>query len=146
MLPKIELNWLAIGLVVVSNFVIGMIWYGPLFVKPWAKELGLDMSKKPETKVMVRAFALMIVGSLLTAFVLAHDVQVWQPERWNAGANQPPYVYGFFAGFFVWVGFQVPLLFNSMGWEGKSFKLFAINAGHQFVALQAAAMILAYVK
>lgn len=43
-----------------------------------------------------------------------------------------------------YIGFIVPMLLNSVAFEGKSWTVFAINAAYQFVSLQIIGMILAY--
>ena len=85
-----------------------------------------------------------MVGTLLTAFVMAHEVQVWRPSSWNAGLDASPAVYGFFAAFFVWLGFIVPVLLNGVAYERKSWKVFAIHAAYQLLSLLAMSMILSF--
>ena len=36
------LNWLAILAAALSAFVLGGIWYGPLFKHAWCREAGVD--------------------------------------------------------------------------------------------------------
>ena len=36
----------AVLIAVVANFILGFLWYTPLFGKAWAKEMGFDMSGK----------------------------------------------------------------------------------------------------
>ena len=145
MQPNIEISIVPIILVVITNTILGMLWYSPLmFGKQWAKELNMDLSQKVPATVMIRGIVLSALGSILMTFVMQHDVQVWQPSSWNLTGDKPMYVYGFFAGLFCWLGFQVSLLLNALAWEGISFKFFAINASHQFVSLQIAGMIVAY--
>ncbi len=143
MQPNIHVNWLAIAASVVASFALGSIWYGPLFSKIWANAMGFG-DKKPTGAEIARASILNLVGTLLMAYVLAHDVAVWRPSTWNAGADSAPHVYGFFAGFFVWIGFIVPVLLNGPAFEGKSWKVFGIAVGYQFLSLQAMGMILAH--
>ena len=78
------------------------------------------------------------------SYVLAHEVVVWRPSTWNAGADAAPAVYGFFAAFFVWLGFIVPILLNGVAFERKSWKVFGIGAGYQALSLVAMAMILSF--
>jgi hypothetical protein len=143
MQPDIHLNWLAVLAAVIANMALGFLWYGPLLGKVWAKEMKIPPDCKPEAGVMPRAMVLMITGSLLTAYVLAHGVQVWRPSTWHAGADVSNAMYGFFVGFFVWIGYYVPVLFSGAAWESKSRKLFSINAGYYFVSLQIMGAILA---
>ena len=147
MQPVIHINHLAVGLAVLVNFFFGWLWYSPvLFAKAWAKEMGMSMDKKPETKVMVRGMILMVIGTFLTVHVLAHNAAVWHPSTWNAPGltDYSPLFYGFSSGFFTWLGFYVPQYLGAIAWENKSWKLFGINAAHGFLSLQISGMILAF--
>jgi len=144
MQPQIHLNWLAIVVSVVVAFLVGGLWYGPLFGKVWQKEMGVPLDAKPTGSEMGKSLSLNVIGTFLIAFVLAHDVLGWRPSAWNAGADAPPAVYGFFAAFFAWLGFMVPVLLNGVAFERKSWRLFFINAAHQFVSLQIIGMILTF--
>lgn len=59
-------NWLAIIAAAVSMFVIGGIWYGPLFAKPWQKAAGLSDEQLANAN-MPLIFGLAFVLSLLMA-------------------------------------------------------------------------------
>ena len=99
---------------------------------------------KPDPKVMLRGMGLTLLGTLLTAYVLAHSAEVWRPSVWGVGTDSPSYVYGFFSGFFTWIGFFVPMLLGAVAWEGRSWSLYGLNASYHFVNLQIIAMILAH--
>ena len=142
--PNIVLNWPAILSAVVAAFVLGGIWYGPLFGKMWAGLMGFKMDQKPEPKVLRKAMIIQFVGTFLAAYVLAHSGAVWRGSVWGVGSDGPDAMYGFFAGFFTWLGFYVPLQLNKVAWEMKPWKLFFINSGHDFVSLQIMAQILAH--
>ena len=144
MQPDIHLNYWAILVAVAATMVLGFLWYGPIFGKAWMKEMGIPADQKPDPKVMRRGVILMVIGSFLTAFVLAHTGEVWRPSVWKAGADGSAAFYGFFNGFWIWIGFYVPLLLGAVAWENKSWKLFGINAAYYFVMLQLVAMILAF--
>lgn len=144
MQPDIHLNYWAILVAMIASVALGFLWYGPIFGKAWMKEMGISPDRKPDPKLMRRGLILMVIGSFLTAYVLAHGVEVWRPSVWKAGADAPAAVYGFFGGFFTWIGFYVPLLLSGVAWENKSWKLYSINAAYYFVMLQAVGMILAF--
>lgn len=144
MQPDIHLNPLAIPAAAVAAWILGALWYGPLFGKAWASGMGYPPGFKPTPAEMGKGIALQFVGLLLMAFVMAHDVQVWRPSVWKAGPDQSPAVYGFFAGLFLWLGFVVPMLLNSVAFERKTWKVFGINAGYQFASLQCLGMILSF--
>ena len=144
MQPDIHLNYWAILAAVVASMVLGFLWYGPILGKAWMKEMGVPADSKPDPKLMRRGLILMVIGCFFTAFVLAHTGEVWRPSVWKAGTDQPAALYGFFNGFWTWIGFYVPLLLSGVAWEKKSWKLFWINASHYFVMLQVVGMILAF--
>ncbi len=142
--PEIHINYLAVAAAVAANFGLGFLWYGPLFGKAWAKQMNFPPDFKPTPAQMMKSMGLMILGSFLTAFVLAHSVEVWRPSTWKAGPDEAAWTYGFFSAFFTWIGFFVPLLLSGVAWESKSWKLFGINAAYHFVGLQVAGAILTY--
>lgn len=138
------MNYLAVAAAVVASFLFGWLWYGPLFGKKWASLMNMPADRKPEPGVMLRGMALMILGTFLTAWVLVYIVEVSRPSVWGAAADAASYMYGFFAGFFTWLGFYVPMLLGTVAWEGRSWSLFGLNAAYHFANLQLIAMILAY--
>ena len=134
-------NMTGILVAVVVSFFFGWLWYGPLFGKSWAKELGMSLDQKPPASVMVKGMILMLIGCFLTAWVLASDGMAW---RLVAGMQDASVVkFGFMGGFFTWLGFYLPQHLSRLAWENKSMKLFWINALHSFIMLQIVAMIVA---
>ncbi|TGL63654.1 DUF1761 domain-containing protein [Leptospira sarikeiensis] len=142
MLPVIPLSYWAILVGVLANVVIGFLWFGPLFGKPWAKEMGYE-NMEPDTKAMMKSMGIMIIGSFLTGFVLAHSLFVWKPSSWNLTGDGPAWMYGAYAAFYTWLGFYIPQLLGSVAWESRSWKLFTINAGYNLVSLAVIGQILA---
>ncbi len=77
MQPAVPINFFAILLCVIAAVVLGSLWYGPLFGKPWMKMIKLDMPKKMTPavkKMMMKSYALQTLGSILMAFVMAHSM------------------------------------------------------------------------
>ncbi|RHX88820.1 DUF1761 domain-containing protein [Leptospira stimsonii] len=142
--PELNINYFAILVAVVVNFIIGFLWYGPIFGKVWMKEMNIPADFKPDQKEMYKSMGLMLIGSFLTAYVLFFTTNVWRPSSWHLGEDSPAYVYGFFSGIYTWLGFYLPLQINNVAFEGRSWKFFSIGAGYYFVSLQAVAMILSY--
>jgi hypothetical protein len=142
--PHLHLNWIAIIVSVVVSWLIGGLWYGPLFNKAWAKEMGFTADMKPTGAELGKVMALNIFGTFLMALVLGHEVLIWRASTWNAGPDHHSAIYGFFAGFMTWLGFVVPIMLNQVAFERKTWKLFGINAGFQFISMQVMAMILSF--
>ncbi|AYV55026.1 DUF1761 domain-containing protein [Leptospira kmetyi] len=144
MMPELHINYLAVLAAVVVHFIIGFLWYGPIFGKVWMKEMNIPADFQPDKKEMYKSMGLMVIGSFLMSYVLFYTTNVWRASSWHAGEDNPAYLYGFFSGFYTWLGFYVPMLINNVAFEGRSWKFFSIGAGYNFVALQAVAMILSY--
>lgn len=140
----IVLNWPAVIVATLAAFFFGFLWYGPLFSRPWAKAMGMKMDKKPKTDEMMKSMGLQALGLFLTAYVIAHTCQVWRPSVWGVGPDGPAQMYGFMCGLFTWIGFYIPQQLGKIAWEMRPWKLFLINAGHDFFALQIISMILAH--
>jgi hypothetical protein len=142
--PHIVLNWFAIIAAIVAAFIFGFLWYGPFMGKTWAKLMGFSPEQcKPDPAKMIKMLALQLIGTFLTTYVLAHSTQVWRPTVWGVGADAPNWMYGSMSAVFTWIGFYVPLQMNKCTWEGKPWKLFALNSAHDIINLMIIAQILA---
>jgi hypothetical protein len=141
-MEEIHVNMMAILVAVVANFILGFIWYTPLFGKAWAKELGFDTSIKPPTSALLKGMVFMVIGNFLMAWVFAHNMAAWS---FVPGANtMSPIATIMSSSIFTWLGFYVPVDLSSVAWEMKSWKLFFINTGYHLMMLLVAATILTY--
>ncbi len=138
----IQVHYVAILVATVAIFVLGFLWYTVLFRNAWAKAMGLDTSTKPDPKVMMRGMTLSIIGNLLFAWVLAHNLAAWSfvPGIKESG----PFMVALNSAFFLWLGFYVPIHLSTIAWEGRSWKLFIINGGYHFAMLLVGGIILTY--
>ena len=139
---EIKVNALAILVAVVVNFILGFIWYTPLFGKIWGKEMGYDPNMKPDKSVMMKGMSFMIIGNLLFAWVLAHNIAAWLfvPGIKEMG----PFSNSLTSAIFTWLGFYLPGQLGATVWEKHSWKLFGINTGYNLVSLLVVAFILTY--
>jgi hypothetical protein len=46
----LRINFIAVIVAVVINFILGFIWYASLFAKAWTKEMGYDPNMRPDKK------------------------------------------------------------------------------------------------
>ena len=73
------INWLAVVTAAVSTFMIGGLWYGPLFGKPWMRASGMTEEKAAQAnmgKVFGISFVLQfLAATVLAAFIGAHATQ-----------------------------------------------------------------------
>jgi hypothetical protein len=133
MCPITHESKLAIGLAVVASFIFGYLWYGPLFGKTWAGLMGFKMTEECKGKPPLSALLLTLLGTAFTVFALAYILGNYKPAC------------NFGAALLVWFGFYVPLLFSTVTWERKPWKLFVLNAAFYLLNLQLIAAILTYV-
>ncbi|MBX7540078.1 DUF1761 domain-containing protein [Qipengyuania sp. GH29] len=113
-----EVNWIAVVVAGVSAFVLGGLWYGPLFGKAWQAETGLtDEQLKSGNRAKI--YGVSLVLSLLAAFVFAMFLGPDQPLSFAVGV-------GFAAGF-AWVAASLGINYL---FEHRSLKLWLINGGY----------------
>jgi hypothetical protein len=134
------INYTAILVAVVANFILGFLWYTPLFGKAWAKEMGFDTSVKPPASALAKGMIIMLIGNFLMAYVFAHNMGAW---TFVPGMDVMP-ASGIIlnSAIFTWLGFYVPVDLSAIAWENRSWKLFFINTGYHLAMLLVAATIL----
>ena len=113
-----DINWLAVLLAALSTFVIGGLWYGPLFGKRWMALTGIT-EESVKSANMVKIYGLTFVLSFLAAAVFAAFLGPEIDVAFGTAA-------GFAAGLF-WVA-------GSLGtnylFEQKPLGLWLINGGY----------------
>ena len=123
----IAINYWAVLVAAIASFVVGWLWYGPLFGKMWKGLMGLtDESMKAMAMKPATAMFWGFVTSLIMAYVLANFTVVWGALG-LAGAWS--------LAFWVWLGFLATTELGSYLWEGRPFKLFVLNAAHRLVSI-----------
>lgn len=139
---EMQINMMAVLAAVVANFVLGFIWYTPLFGKAWAKEMGFDTSVKPASGEMAKGLIIMVIGNFFLAYVFAHNIMAWS---YVPGAQEmSPMSNVFMSTAFTWLGFYLPVDLGVVAWEKKSWKLFGINTSYHFMMLLVASLILTF--
>jgi hypothetical protein len=141
---QLGINLVAILIAVVANFILGYLWFSTLFGNAWAKEMGMDMSVKPPTSVMVRGMIFMVIGNFFLAYVLAHNIAAWSFVPGIDKMSVPLKIVN--STVFTWLGFFLPVDLSRVAWEKASWKLFFINTGYHFMMLLVASVIITYMR
>lgn len=136
-----ELNYVAILVATVLQFIFGWLWYMPIFGKVWGAMHGYDkLTPEEQTaaqKGMGPYLLLQFVGTLVTTFVLALFVSELSSE-WHA----------FGVAGFMWLGFVLPTQASAVMFGGtpKSWmcKKLAVMAGGSLSCLMIAAAALSF--
>lgn len=133
---EIAINFWAVLISMVLSVLIGFVWYGPLFGKQWMKLSGISMpAQKPGFAMMLKPMIISMIGALLASITLSYSIYFMGGSGVMVGLE---------AAFWNWLGFMVPVLLNFVAWEGKSWKLFAINSGYWLVFLCAMGVLLTF--
>lgn len=111
------LNWLAIVAAAVSAFVLGGLWYGPLFKRAWCRETGMDPDARPGHPG--RVFGTAFVAALVAAFAFA----------WFLGP-QPQVRAAVHAGLMVGLAFVAMSFAINYAFAQRSLKLWLIDGGY----------------
>lgn len=133
-----DLNIPAVIVATIAQFVVGMVWYTPLFGKLWGKIHGFDkLSKAVQQKMMKEMgpyYGLQLFVTVLTSIVLGLFVA-------NSGINWN--VFNLAA--MGWLGFVVPAQVSAVIFGGTDNKWIAskiaVQAGGSLACLEAAALV-----
>ncbi|HUJ20834.1 MAG TPA: DUF1761 domain-containing protein [Bryobacteraceae bacterium] len=115
-------NYPAVVVCAVVYWLIGGLWYGFLFTKPWMELEGPAQN----TVNPFRAYIITFLLNLLIAFVLA-QICIWR----NANTASR----GAAIGILLWLGIVGPITLTTAMYEGRPMKLFAINEFYPLVGL-----------
>lgn len=127
----VPVNYLAIIVSTILTMVIGYVWYGPLFGKPWSTLMGFSPEHRAKRdKGMRLNYIIMALGALLMTFILAYVIIFAGTFIQLSGA-----LAGLLVGIMCWLGFIVPVSLGTVLWDDKPWKLWFINAGYYLVVL-----------
>jgi hypothetical protein len=122
-----NINLLAVLVAAACGFMVGGIWYGPLFGKTWQREIGLsDDQLKAGNPLKIYGTAFLF--SVLSAVMLAHLFA-------RTGVTDMLVIMMMSIG--IALGFIVPAIGTNYLFGHKTGKLFAIDAGY-WIAFYAA--------
>lgn len=118
-------NYAAVVVSAVAYWLLGAVWYGFLFSKPWmALERITDAQAQSMSPVL--PYIVTFVLNLLIAYVLA-QICAWRNA--NTAAR------GAAVGILLWIGFVGPIAFTTNMYEMRPVELFAINHFFSLVGL-----------
>jgi len=128
----VKTNYAAVVVSAVVYWLLGAVWYGFLFSKPW---MALEHMTEEQAKAMnpVLPYIITFALNILIAFVLA-QICTWRNA--NTAAR------GAAVGILLWIGFIGPVTYTSYMYEMRPMKLFAINEFYSLVGLFLMGLIL----
>jgi hypothetical protein len=117
----LKINWVPVIVSTVAAFVLGGLWYGPLFSKPWMREMGVGRDFKPRVPRPL-LFGLAITLNFVAALVFVGFVG---PKPSLSAALGTGAAVGL-----AWVG---PSMLIAYLFAGRTVTLAAIDAGYVIV-------------
>jgi hypothetical protein len=125
-------NYAAVFVSALAYWILGALWYGLLFNKPW---MALENISIESAKAMnpVLPYVVTFALNLLIAFVLA-QICIWRSA--NTAAR------GAALGILLWIGFVGPVTFTTYMYEMRPMQLFAINEFYSLAGLFLMGLIL----
>lgn len=130
------INWLAVIVAAIIPFLIGFVWYGPLFGKPWMTSVGLTEEQVNKAN-MPKVLGISFVAQLIMAFFLAMFFY-GDPAGAAAMTGSAGAFYGFLTGF-GWVSMAICVVAQ---FEQKSVNYILMNSGYWIVVFTLMGLIL----
>jgi len=118
-------NYLAVFVSALAYWILGALWYGFFFAKPWMA-LEQMTAEKAASMNPVLPYIITFALNLLIALVLA------QICNWR---NADTAARGAAVGTLLWIGFIGPVNYTTYMYEMRPKQLFAINEFYSLVGL-----------
>jgi hypothetical protein len=118
-------NYGAVFVAALAYWVLGAVWYGFLFSKPW---MALEHMTEEQASSMnpVLPYVITFLLNLLIAFVLA-QICIWR--------NASTAARGAAVGVLMWIGVLGPVTYTTYMYEMRPKELFAINEFYPLAGL-----------
>jgi hypothetical protein len=132
----VEVNYVAVVVAAIAGMAVGALWYDMrVFGKAWARLAKVDMKKNRGS--VWKPVAVSFVATLVTAYILAHFT--WLSYGYF---GESYLVSALNTAFWAWLGFTAARAVVSNAFEGRPWKLLAINLSHDLATLLVIALVL----
>lgn len=110
-------NYAAVFVSALAYWLLGAVWYGMLFSKPWMALENISM-EQARSMNPVLPYVITFILNLLIAYALA-QICIWRNANTiGRGAS---------VGVLLWIGFVGPITFTTYMYEMRPKELYAIN-------------------
>jgi hypothetical protein len=124
-------NWMAVVVAALSGFIIGGVWYGPLFGAAWQRAADMSanaLARRNMARVFGVSFALLLLAAIVLAFFIGPDQSV---------------SFGLMAGAAAGLGWVATAFGVVYLFEARPLSHWLVNAGYFIVTLAVMGAILA---
>ena len=126
-----DVNFLAILVAGVIHMILGFLWYGPLFSKPWMKLTGITQEQSGNPSPTI--YLIPLVTALIGFYVLALFINAADMGTLAGGATT-----GLLAG----LGFLATFAGSNYLFSNRPFQLYLIDIGYPVLSLAIAGALL----
>lgn len=131
---EVHVNYLAVLLAAIANYVIATIWYAVIFGNVWKKLTGITEMKPVKLNVV-----LVFIGSLVLSYVLYHSIAFGDAYVKMSGISG-----GLMGGFFGWLGYIAPITLSTKLYEKKPWGLWLLDNAFWLISLLVMGTILSF--
>jgi len=133
---NVPVNYAAVAAAALAGYVLGGLWYGPLFGEAWRK-----LSKVDELKPTPSVVVIGLVSTFIMSLVLSYSLTYANTYHGTSGLWS-----GLCAGSWTWLGFVAPVTIGIVIYEKKPWTLWLLNNGYWLFSLLVMGAILAMWK
>lgn len=122
-----KINYPAVIVAAVIHFILGGLWYGPLFGKKFLEIIQWTPAQQEEIVARTHwtTYLIAFISSLILCYILAHFIQ-YTGATGVAGGMQ--------TAFWLWLGFVATTQIATVLFEQRKLGLYLLNIGYQLVA------------
>lgn len=136
MIDPLAINWLAVAVATVVSFMLGGLWYGPVFGSAWLARMEQLGKRREDYETGSPApFVISFFTSLISAIVIAGLVQ---------GLQLHALTDGLLLGLGLGVGVIATSMASDTAFSGTGWSLWAIQAGYRAAYTVISAVILTF--
>ena len=127
---EFQFNYLAILVASLSGFVLGGLWYGPLFGKAWMAASGITEDDVKKTN-FAKVYGVTFLMNVIAAYVLAHAILAFG----YALPDVTGVMAGVQGGFWTWLGYVLTVRVTEAMFERTNKRVVLISLGYRLVWL-----------
>ena len=137
----LTINMVGVLLGAVASMVVGFLWYSNmLFGKAWSKlQNWTEQDEQAAKKSAPKMYGISLVLAIVTSYVLAHVIDLSKNFY-----DYTSIMTGLTSGFWMWLGFVMPVQLTGEMFGKKNWKVFMINTFYQLAWLLAAGVIIGW--
>jgi len=129
---EMHVNFLALLVATIANYVIATIWYAAFFGKMWQKLSGINEMKPSPLNIV-----LSLISAFVMSYVLWHVIAFGDSYFKMSGLTG-----GLMAGFYSWLGFIAPVTLMTKLYEKKPWGLWIMDNAFWLISLLVMGIIL----